>query len=84
MVPGRTGWTPEGVQQGKFCRAQAPYNTRGGTEMNFSAPQPIHTPQTSRNGAAELIVEEGPDATARGASVVVVWCAAMIHVCVCV
>ena len=69
------------VRQGTICPSNTPYNTRGGIEMNFSAPQIVHAPQTGRNGAAEPIVVDGPDATARGASVVVVWCTAMIHAC---
>ena len=34
-----------------------------------------------RNGAAEIIAGEFPDAIARGGSVVVVWRTAMIHAC---
>ena len=51
------------------------------TQSHVQISQGVHAPQTGRNGAAELIVTEVPDATARGASVVVVWCTAMIHAC---
>ena len=49
--------------------------------MNFSAPQRIDAPQAGRNGAAETIFVKIPDATARGAAVVVVRCTAMMHAC---
>ena len=41
--------------------------------------QRVHATQTGRHGAVELIDGEVPDATARRASVVVVWCTAIIH-----
>ena len=50
-------------------------------QSHVQSSQPIHASQTGRNRAAEVIVVEFPDATARGASVVVVWCTAMIHAC---
>ena len=51
------------------------------TQSHVQLSQGVHAPKTGGNGAAELIVGEGPDATARRASVVVVWCIAMIHAC---
>ena len=51
------------------------------TQSHVQVRQGVHAPQTCRNGAAEPIGVEVPDATARGASVVVVWCTAMIHAC---
>ena len=49
------------------------------TQSHVQSRQGVHVAQTRRNCAAELIGAEGPDATARGASVVVVWCTAMTH-----
>ena len=42
------------------------------TQSHLQCKKIVHAPQTGRNGAAELICIEVPDATARGASVVVV------------
>ena len=41
----------------------------------------ITAPQNARNGSGETTSLEAPDETARGASVVLVWCAAMIRAC---
>ena len=51
------------------------------TQSHVQYSQPFHTPQASRNGTTDSIVMEQPDATARGISVVAVWCTAMIHAC---
>ena len=51
------------------------------TQSHVQYSQGGHAAQTGRNGAAELVVVEVPGATAQGASVVVVWCTAMIHAC---
>ena len=51
------------------------------TQSHVQFSERVHAAQTRRNGAAELIGAEGPDATARGASLVVVWCTAMTHAC---
>ena len=42
------------------------------TQPNVQSSQLVHATQTGWNGAADKIAPEGPDATARGASVVVV------------
>ena len=51
------------------------------TQSHVQRNQIVHAPQTGRNGAAETIVPQGPDAIARGGLVVEVWCIAMIHAC---
>ena len=51
------------------------------TQSHVQISQRLRAPQTGRNGAAETIVGEGPDETARGAAVVGVCCTAMMHAC---
>ena len=51
------------------------------TQSHVQSSQSIIAPQTSRNCAGELIIGTVPDETARGATVVVVWCTVMIHAC---
>ena len=51
------------------------------TQSHVQFSQFVQAAQTGRNGAAELMDAEGPDATARGVSVVSMSCTAMIHSC---
>ena len=54
------------------------------SQSHVQLSQRFTAPQTRRNTAAQTIVVKVPDEAAQGAAVVIVWCTAIMHACLCV